>query len=164
MFWKPAKSAARPMSTIQLCSESQQRALQSLICKMNYCTQIVYGGRFFLRRLINVSTLLRQSWHRTRVTADMRADIRWWLLFGLLFCSKPLPMVSEQRPGGIASISIDACGRAAGAFFMADSAYTEFSEIHPDAPSLCINHKEILALLSTLIFGPSLWPRATPHT
>lgn len=126
-----------------------KRKLQSIIGKLNYVTSVVYGGRFFLRRLCDVLAHLRQPWHRTRVTVEMRNDIRWWLSFGLVFCSKPLTMVS-QRPCSAAAVSIDACGRAAGAFFMGDSAYTEFSSMNKDAPALCINHKEILALLPAL--------------
>ena len=123
-----------------------KRKLQSIIGKLNYCTQVVYGGRYFLRRLINVVNSLDRAWHRTRVTKDMRADIKWWLSFGLIFCSKPLPMVQSRRGGNI-SMSMDACGRAAGSFFMADCIYTPFEEMHEDAPKLCINHKEVLALL-----------------
>jgi hypothetical protein len=126
-----------------------KRKLQSIIGKLNYVTSVVYGGRFFLRRLCDVLAHLRHPWHRTRVTVEMRNDIRWWLSFGLVFCSKPLTMVS-QRPCSAAAVSIDACGRAAGAFFMGDSAYTEFSSMNKDAPALCINHKEILALLPAL--------------
>jgi len=124
-----------------------KKKLQSIIGKLNYCTQVVYGGRFFLRRLINIVTSLVQPWHRVRVTREMRADINWWLSFGLIFCSKPLPMVQEVRPCGNSSLCIDACSRAAGAFFMADSDYTEFSDYHKDAPALCINYKEVIALL-----------------
>ena len=79
----------------------------------------------------------------------MRNDIWWWLSFGLVFCSKPLTMVS-QHPCSAAAVGIDACGRAAGAFFMGDAAYTDFSSINKDAPALYINHKEILALLPAL--------------
>ena len=127
-------------------SKVTKRKLQSIIGKLNYCTQVVYGGRFFLRRLINVVNTLVQSWHRTRVTREMRADIQWWLAFGLIFCSKPLPMVQSRRGGNIA-MSMDASGRASGAFFMADCIYKPFEEFHKDAPELCINYKEILALL-----------------
>ena len=62
-------------------SKVTKRKLQSIIGKLNYCTQVVYGGRFFLRRLINVVNTLSQDWHRTRVTREMCADIQWWLAF-----------------------------------------------------------------------------------
>lgn len=135
-----------------------KRGLQSIIGKLNYCTQVIYGGRFFLRRLINLTNTLAQPWHRTRVTRSMRADINWWLSFGLLWCSKPLPMVRQSsRPGGNVSVSIDACGKAAGAFFMGDSSYTEFTEMHDSAPDMCINFKEVLALLPAVQKWAPYW-------
>jgi hypothetical protein len=76
----------------------------------------------------------------------MRADIQWWLNFGLIFSSKPLPMVQARR-GGQVAMTMDASGFAAGSFFMGDASYTQFHEMHPDAPELCINYKEIIALL-----------------
>ena len=117
--------------------------IQSIIGKLNYCTQVVYGGRFFLRRLINIVNTLKQPWHRTRVTKEMRADIQWWMSFGLIFCSKPLPMVQPRRGGNVA-LSMDASGLAAGSFFMGDCCYSQFGDRTKD---LCINYKEILALL-----------------
>jgi hypothetical protein len=69
----------------------------------------------------------------------MRADIQWWLAFGLIFCSKPLPMVQSRRGGNNnVAMSMDACGRAAGLFFMANCIYTPFEEMHKDSPNLCI--------------------------
>jgi len=136
------------LSEMVLHSKVTKRKLQSIIGKLNYCTQVVYGGRFFLRRLINVVNTLNKPWHRTRVNKEMRADIQWWLAFGLIFCSKPLPMVQSRRGGNNnVAMSMDACGRAAGSFFMADCIYTPFEEMHKDAPNLCINYKEVLALL-----------------
>jgi len=53
----------------------------------------------------------------------------------------------NSRPCDNVSVCVDACGRAAGAFFMADCEYTEFEQFNEDAPDLCINYKEVLALL-----------------
>ena len=39
----------------------------------------IYGGPFFLRRLLDSMLLLKKPWHRTRLTAAMKADITWWL-------------------------------------------------------------------------------------
>ena len=134
------------LSETLLHGKVSKRKLQSIIGKLNYCTQVVYGGRFFLRRLINVVNTLSKPWHRTRVNRNMRADIQWWLNFGLIFSSKPLPMVQARR-GGQVAMTMDASGIAAGSFFMGDSSYTQFEHMHKEAPELCINYKEVLALL-----------------
>lgn len=143
-----------------LHSKITKRKLQSIIGKLSYCCQVVYGGRYFLRRLISIAAALSLPWHRTRITKMIRADVEWWLSFGLIFCSKAMPMVRE-RSGGV-SISIDACGRAAGAFFMADHRYTEFKDI-PGASDLCINWKETLALLPAVEKWAPYFANKTVH-
>lgn len=127
-----------------------KRALQSIVGKLNYCTQVVYGGRFFLRRLIDVMTSLSQPWHRVRVNKEMKADINWWLAIGLIYCAKPLPMVQESSRSGNASLCIDACARASGGFYMGDFVYQDFTSMGDGADELCINHKEVLALLPAI--------------
>ena len=44
--------------------KATKRQLQSLCGKLNYATQCVYGGRFHLRRLLDVISALRKPWHR----------------------------------------------------------------------------------------------------
>jgi len=144
-------------------SKVTKKGLQSIIGKLNYCTQVVYGGRYFLRRLIDVVATLAQPWHRTRVTREMKADIDWWLQFGLLFCSKPLPMVCAARPEDNTAVCVDACGLAAGGFFMGDHCYSEFSEFGEEATKLCINYKEVLALLPAVAKWAPFWENKTVH-
>lgn len=55
-----------------------KREIQSLSGKLNWVAQIVYGGRFHIRRLIDRSNTLKKQWYRTRVSADMKLDILWW--------------------------------------------------------------------------------------
>ena len=49
---------------------------QSLVRKLNWITQCVYGGRFHMRRLIDRCNTLRKPWHRTHLNIEMRKDIR----------------------------------------------------------------------------------------
>ena len=56
-------------------------------------------------------------------------------------------MVRARRRGQVA-MTMDASGLAAGSFFMGDASYTQFHEMHPDAPELCINYKEIFFIKS----------------
>ena len=48
---------------------------------LNWVTQCIYGGRFHMRRLIDVSSRLCHLKHRVRMTLDMRDDIDFWLEF-----------------------------------------------------------------------------------
>ena len=55
--------------------------MQSLIGSLNFACQVVVPGRAFCRRLIDVTCKLREPQHHTRVTKDMREDLKLWLLF-----------------------------------------------------------------------------------
>ena len=119
-----------------------KKQLQSLAGKLNWATQCVYGGRFYLRRLINSITKLARPWHRTRVTKDMLADIDWWLQF--LSCFNGETDMVDPRPA--TPIHIDACNIAAGAYFKGHWVYTPFKTHWPAAQSMHINYKEVLSL------------------
>jgi hypothetical protein len=43
-----------------------KKDLQKMIGKFNWCAHVVVGGRFFLRNLINVITILKALHHFTR--------------------------------------------------------------------------------------------------
>ena len=55
------------------------RNLQSLIGTLNFACQVIVPGRAFCRRLIDATCHLRKLHHKTRVTKDMKDDIRIWL-------------------------------------------------------------------------------------
>ena len=97
-----------------------KRDLQSLIGKLNWACQVIYGGWFFLRRLIDRVSCLKQPSHRTRLTRDMRYDLEWWIRF-LGVWNGTMPMLDNQ-PG--VSLSTDACNVAAGAYFQGSWVYS----------------------------------------
>lgn len=120
-----------------------KRALQSLIGKLNWATQVIYGGRFHLRRLLERISGLKYPSHHTRVTQDMRADMAWWITFMEGF-NGTTRMVENDRPH--AALSIDACQVAAGAHFEGQVLYTPWKQVWPEVAGLHINHLEVLAL------------------
>ena len=73
-----------------------KRDIQSLVGKLNWITQCVYGGRFHMRRLIDRSNSLKKPWHRSHVTIEMKKDIFWWLSFMRTF-NGTVPMI-DCRP------------------------------------------------------------------
>ena len=123
-------------------SKITKRRPQSLIGKLNWATQVIYGGRFYLRRLLDKVVGLKKPFHRTRVTRDMQADIQWWLQY-LSVYNNSMPMV-ESRP--CLSISTDACNVAGGCYFNGAWVYTPWKEAWPSAVGLHINHLECLAI------------------
>ena len=43
------------------------------------------GGGFYMHRLIDSANKLRNPWHQTNVTLDMKQDVLWWLNFKEIF-------------------------------------------------------------------------------
>ena len=55
--------------------------LQSLAGSLNWACQVVRGGRFFLRRILDSIKPLRQAKHKTKLNAEFRKDLACWLTF-----------------------------------------------------------------------------------
>ena len=134
------------------CVKVTKRTIQSVLGKLNWATQCIYGGRFHMRRLIEKITTLSKPWHRTRVTKDMKADADWWLHYLNVF-NGLTPMV-ECRPA--APVCIDACNSASGAFYNGQCLYTPWSS-WPGTASLHINYKEVLSLEPAVKYWAPLW-------
>lgn len=130
-----------------------KRQIMSLCGRLNWATQVVYGGRFHLRRLLDKMNTLKKPWHRTRITLDMKADIQWWLDFLPSFNGQ-MPMV-DNRPA--APVSIDACTTGAGAFYLNQFVYTPWDTAWPQAAREHINHKEVLALYPAVCAWAADW-------
>ena len=118
-----------------------KRQLMSVAGKLNWATQVIYGGRFHLRRILDIINGLRLPWHHTRVTKEMRKDIIWWISFMSIFNGSTLML--DDRP--TTSVCIDACTVAAGAFCDYEYVYTPWAQ-WPAAQNYHINYKEALAL------------------
>lgn len=126
---------------LQLREKVTKRELQSLVGRLNFACQCIYGGRFFLRRLNDTIARLRQPWHRTRVTTTIQGDIQWWLQFLSVF-NGCMPMI-DARP--VTPIFTDACDVAAGAAYGQTLLHTRWDD-WPETKDLHINHKEAMAV------------------
>ena len=125
--------------------------IQRLVGRLNWVTQCIYGGRFHMRRLIDVSSRLRHPKHRVRMTRDMRDDIDFWLEFIPTF-NGCMPMV-ESRPA--TPVSTDACLIAAGACYHGDWIYAPWTPETRDKD--CINYKEVMALEPAALRWSEKW-------
>ena len=136
-----------------------KKKLQSLVGKLNWACQVIYGGRFHLRRLLDRIVNLRLPSHRTRVTRDMKLDMLWWIAF-LEQWNGTKSMV-QQRPA--TSVSIDASGLASGAYYRGLPVYAPWHVCWPAASDLHINHKEVLALEIAASQFAHLWENKTVY-
>lgn len=144
-LYLPSEKIADLLCTLQYFRTRQKvtkRKLQKLAGKLNWASQCVYGGRIFMRSILNKMNSLNLPWHRTRMTKDIRRDVVWWITF-LQDFNGTIPMI-DSRPA--APVCIDACNVGAGAVFRGDCVYTRWQDVLHNPTSVHINAKEVLAL------------------
>jgi len=95
-----------------------KRALQTLVGKLNFAARVVFGGRTFLRRMIDTVNSLRHPHHHIRPTVALKADLAWWAEFlsvfnGTCFFVQYEPVDSDES-------STDACLLGVGGFLHGD--------------------------------------------
>ena len=73
------QSLLQELSALHACNKCTKQELLSLIGKLSFSYKVLLAGRIFLRRLIDLSTTVKQTHHHIRLTADARLDMRWWL-------------------------------------------------------------------------------------
>ena len=72
------------LSTLDECSlkkKCTKRKLLSLIGVLSFAANVVKLGRTFLRRLIDLSTVVSHLHHHISLNKDAGADIAWWQKF-----------------------------------------------------------------------------------
>ena len=134
----------------QICDElllfqtrkrASKKQLQSLAGKLNFCAGVVFGGRVFLRRIIDSINLLKAENHKMKLTERIHADISWWQSFMSTFNGKSM-LLDRQH---IQSTFTDSCTQAGGGIYQGDWFYINWGLDWPFVSHLHINSKEILA-------------------
>ena len=106
-----------------------KRDLESLVGKLNFATRVVFGGRTFLRRMIDIVNHMQRPHHHVRINAQMRADLGWWTEFLGVFNGKTFFVDSEPVP--TEEFSTDACPIGGGGFFQGDWFYVNWATDYP---------------------------------
>ena len=130
-------------------------ALQSLVGKLSFISKCVRQSRLFLSRILALLRTLKQNGHCTRLTAEFRRDIAWWLRFMRTY--NGVSMISSlvwTAPDAV--FSTDACLSGCGGLTQSQYFHVEFpvdvlarfSEIHL---------LEALAILVALRLWGHLW-------
>ena len=55
--------------------------LESLIGHLHHAAKVVWPGRTFLHRMINLLQCFRKQDHPIRLNSEFRLDLQWWLQF-----------------------------------------------------------------------------------
>ena len=126
---------------------ASKRQLQSLAGKLSWACRVVYGGRTFLRRILDVMNAMLSSSARYRLSPEFYADLAWWAEFLRLFNGKQLLL--DSRP--VVDVQTDACfdgmGGGGGGVYAGDWAYVHFASALPHLSDLHITQKETLAVV-----------------
>lgn len=134
-------------------SRVTKKQLQKLAGKLNWACRVVYGGRTFLRRIINtINGLPDIGSHKP--PPGFSKDIAWWVDFLHTFNGKR--MFLEDLP--TLDVITDACPIAAGGFFRGDWFYHNFECDSYPWMNLSINHKETLAIILAAKRWGHEWP------
>lgn len=134
-------------------NRASKKQLQSLVGKLNWASSVVYGGRVFLRRLINAMCTLKKDSHKLRFNSDILRDLAWWQSFLFTFNGKSLLL--DKVP--VTSLYTDACNEGAGGHWGSSWFYTNWSSDIPSAMLLHINEKETLAVCLAAHFWAPAW-------
>eukprot|EP00112_Aurelia_sp_Birch-Aquarium-sp1_P001293 Seg1135.2 transcript_id=Seg1135.2/GoldUCD/mRNA.D3Y31 product="hypothetical protein" protein_id=Seg1135.2/GoldUCD/D3Y31 len=137
--------ASRPRAT--------KHQLQQLAGELNWACRVVYGGRTFLRRILDCMNLLVLPNAKYQLTPEFRKDIFWWKNFLSVFNGKRL--LHSKIP--IADVQTDACNVAVGAFYRGDWAYSFLPADAPSLTSMHINFKEAYAIYLAVKCWGALW-------
>ncbi|XP_057307364.1 uncharacterized protein LOC130645393 [Hydractinia symbiolongicarpus] len=155
----PAKLDALREVVSHFLTKQKEKELQRLAGRLNWDCKVVYGGRTFLRRVLDLMNTLSSSALKCRLTLEFHRDIAWWDQFLGVFngqCD-----FYDQRP--ITSPQTDACFDAVGAFFEGDWFYSHLWVDHSPLASLHINFKEALCVVLSAIRWAPTWQNKTIH-
>ena len=119
-----------------------KRQLQSLAGSLNWACQVVRGGRFFLRRILDSINVLKQASHKCRLSAEFMKDIQWWLKYLYIFNG-----TVYYREAHKSVLHTDACKEGGGMFVNGQWHYINWKKDIPQAENLHINNKEVLAAI-----------------
>lgn len=134
---------------------ASKRQLQSLAGKLNWAAGVVYGGRVFLRRILNAIRPLIAARHKCVLTPAVRFDIQWWARFMNSFNGSSL--ILDNVPSTI--VYTDACDTAAGGYSECDGDwfYCNWSVDCPEIQDVHINLKELAAVVLAAQRWCHLW-------
>jgi hypothetical protein len=150
----PAKLAALAdlISATLLRHSITRKELDKLNGKLNWVCKVVYGGRTFLRRLIDAQWSVKRPNHHIRLSANIRLDLEWWQQF--------LPQFNGQtefipsKPLSFDDVSTDASSSFGyGAFILGGYFSLSFAQAasqFPDAPRI---HPSLSTYMSYMRFS-----------
>ena len=120
------------------------KQLQSLAGRLNWASQVVRGGRAFLRRILNLTGNLQQARHRVKLDEDFFSDLDWWMTYFDRFHGKPISVDMSRE---YVTVESDSCGTGMGAVCQGDWLFADWEADIPELADKHINFKEASAVV-----------------
>ena len=127
-------------------TRASKRQLQQLAGRLNWACKVIYGGRTFLRRILDLMGSLQKQSSKCLLSEEFFKDISWWLDFLEIFNGQCA--FHDTRP--VTSLHTDACSTGIGAVFERDWFYSNLLVDAPALAGLHINYKEALCIVFAL--------------
>ena len=135
-----------------LKTRASKRQLQSLAGSLNWACQVIQGGRYFLRRILDSINKLKLASHKCKLSAEFLKDLDWWLCYLREFNG-----VLYYHQVDSAVVHTDTCVEGAGIFVNSQWYYANWRQDFPHLVGLHINYKEVMAaILGVCHFAPIL--------
>ena len=134
------------LSSFKSKVRATKRQLQQLAGRLSWACKVVYGGRTFLRRILDLMNTLQKQSAKCRLGVEFFKDVDWWLQFLEVFNGHC--QFHDSRP--VLNLHTDACSTGVGAEFEGDWFYSNLLVDFPDFSGKHINYKEALCVLLAL--------------
>ncbi len=147
---KRLRREIRNWSTRKSCTKKD---LLSLIGQLQHACCVVRPGRTFLRRMIELSTVVKENHHHIRLNSGFRSDLQWWARFLTKWNGSSM-MSRANRSRWDVTMTSDASGSwGAGAY----TSYGDWLQLRwPQSwESVHITVKELLPI----VMGAAIWGR-----
>ena len=131
------------------------KAWERIVGKLSFMAKAIYGGRTFLRRVIDLIVRLKQQSRKgSRITKPVAADLHWWLQFMDRWNGEALILDGQKILAS--SLTSDASDTAVGAVY---GQLVIYQVLTSKQRKWHINEKEIFAFLLAIREWGSNFPR-----
>ena len=132
-----------------------KRDLLSLIGQLQHACRVVKPGRSFLRRMIDLSTTVKELHHFVRLNKGFRSDLEWWSMFLEGWNGVSLLSTVARKPPDVMVTSDASGGWGCGAF---SSSGEWFQFPWPENwKAVHITEKELIPIVIAATLWGSLW-------
>jgi hypothetical protein len=141
------------LSEFQSRHRASKKQLQRLAGRLNWAASVVYGGRVFLRNIIDAIRKLKHDHHKIRLSHAISSDLDWWLAFMPHFNGKAV--ILRDHPA--LAVYTDACTEGGGAHWGQNWLYQNWAIDWPEVLPRHINEKEVVSAALAVACWSHLW-------